>query len=123
MAKTNLGFISVDNAILVFGVTMVYDYFREVASFFKNSNLVEEQISVRRVKIREGLDGLCEKKDDKFIIKVSSNLNENYSIDVLIHEVAHAVAWDKDTDIHGPNWGRAYSKVYRLFLEKFVSDE
>jgi hypothetical protein len=102
---------------------MAYDYFREVASFFKNSNLVDEPISVRRVRIRDGLDGQCEKKNNKFLIKVSSNLNENYSIDVLIHEVAHAVAWDKDTDIHGPNWGRAYSKVYRLFLEKFVSDE
>jgi hypothetical protein len=102
---------------------MTYDYFREVASFFKNSNLVDEPISVRRMKIRSGLDGLCERRDDKFVIKVSSNLSENYSIDVLIHEVAHAVAWDKDTDIHGPNWGRAYSKVYRLFLEKFVSDE
>jgi len=102
---------------------MAYDYFREVASFFKNSNLVDEPISVRRMKIRNGLDGLCEKRNDKFVIKVSSNLGENYSIDVLIHEVAHAVAWDKDTDIHGPNWGRAYSKVYRLFLEKFVSDE
>lgn len=102
---------------------MACDYFREVATFFKHSNLVEESISVRRVKIREGLDGLCEKKNDKFIIKVSSNLNENYSIDVLIHEVAHAVAWDKDADIHGPNWGRAYSKVYRLFLERFVNND
>lgn len=101
---------------------MAYDYFREVASFFKNSNLVIEPISVRRMKIRSGLDGLCEKKDNKFVIKVSSNLNENYSIDVLIHEVAHAVAWEKDTDIHGSNWGRAYSKVYRLFLEKFIDD-
>jgi hypothetical protein len=102
---------------------MAYDYFREVASFFKNSNLVDESISVRRVKIREGYDGLCEKKNDKFMIKVNSNLNENYSIDVLIHEVAHAVAWDKDADIHGPNWGRAYSKVYRLFLGRFVNND
>lgn len=102
---------------------MAYDYFREVAGFFKNSNLVDDPISVRRMKIRDDLDGSCEKKDDKFIIKVSSNLNENYSIDVLIHEIAHAVAWDKDTDMHGLNWGRAYSKVYRLFLEKFVNDK
>ena len=102
---------------------MAYDYFREVASFFKNSNLVNEPLSVRRVKIREGLDGLCEKKNDRFVIKVNINLTENYSIDVLIHEVAHAVAWDKDADIHGPNWGKAYSKVYRLFLEKFINNE
>jgi hypothetical protein len=101
---------------------MAYDYFREVASFFKDSNLVNETLSVRRVKIKEGLDGLCEKRDNKFVIKVSTNLGENYSIDVLIHEVAHAVAWGKDADIHGVNWGRAYSRVYRLFLEKFVNE-
>lgn len=108
---------------LVFGGTMGYDYFREVADYFKTCNLVDEPISVRRVKIREGLDGLCEKKNNRFTIKINPNLNENYSIDVLIHEVAHVVAWDKDSDIHGPNWGRAYSKVYRLFLERFVNDE
>jgi hypothetical protein len=110
-------------ATLVFGGTMAYDYFREVADYFKTCNLVDEPISVRRVKIRIGIDGLCEKKNNRFLIKVNPNLSENYSIDVLIHEVAHAVAWDKDTDIHGPNWGRAYSKVYRLFLERFINDE
>jgi hypothetical protein len=102
---------------------MTKDYFREVANFLKNSNLIVDFISIRRLKLREGLDGLCEKKDNKFIIKVNSNLNENYSIDVLIHEFAHAVAWDKDADIHGPNWGKAYSKVYRVFLEKFIDSE
>jgi len=102
---------------------MRYEYFREVADYFKACNLVDAPISIRRVKIREGLDGLCEKKKDKFIIKINQNLSENYSIDVLIHEFAHILAWDKDSDMHGPNWGRAYSKVYRLFLEKFVNEE
>lgn len=102
---------------------MVNDYFREVSSFLKNSNLVFDPISIRRSKIRKGLDGLCEKKDNKFLIKININLAEDYSIDVLIHEFAHAVAWEKDTDIHGPNWGRAYSKVYRMFLEKFIDNE
>jgi hypothetical protein len=100
---------------------MTNDYFREVANFFKNSNLVEEIISIRRLKLCGNLDGLCEKVDDKFIIKINTSLSENYSIDVLIHEVAHALAWDKDTDLHGLNWGKAYSKVYRMFLEEFIS--
>jgi glycine cleavage system regulatory protein len=102
---------------------MANDYFREVANFFKNSNVVIETLSIRRLRLRGGLDGLCEKVDNKFVIKININLPENYSIDVLIHEIAHAVAWDKDADFHGPNWGRAYSKVYRMFLEEFVSDE
>jgi len=101
---------------------MANDYFREVANFFKNSNLVEETLSIRRLKLRDSLDGLCEKVDDKFIIKVNANLPENYSIDVLIHEVAHALAWDKDTNLHGPQWGKAYSKAYRMFLEEFMNE-
>jgi hypothetical protein len=101
---------------------MAQDYFREVARFYQNSNLVMEPISVRRLKLRAGLDGLCEKQDDKFVIKVNTNLSENYSIDVLIHEVAHVLAWDKDADVHGLNWGKAYSKVYRMFLEEFRSE-
>lgn len=101
---------------------MAQDYFREVASFFKTANLVNEPISVRRMRLRDGLDGQCEKIEDKFLIKINVNLPENYSIDVLIHEVAHALAWNKDSDVHGPNWGRAYSKVYRMFLDKFSQD-
>jgi len=102
---------------------MAKEYFREVANFFKKANLIMEPISIRRSKLRNGLDGQCEKANDRFVIKINTNLDENYSIDVLIHEFAHAVAWEKDNDVHGPNWGRAYSKVYRMFLEKFINDE
>ena len=102
---------------------MDYGYFRKVAVFFKNYNLVEKPISVRRMILRNGIDGLCECKNDKFIVKVNKKLPENYSIDVLIHEIAHAVAWGKDPDVHGPNWGKAYSKVYRIFLENFVDNQ
>lgn len=101
---------------------MAKDFFLEVANFFKKSNFVSEPISIRRTNLKNGLDGICEKVNDRFIIKISKKLSENYSIDVLIHEFAHAVAWEKDTDIHGPNWGRAYSKVYRKFLENFVDE-
>jgi len=102
---------------------MAKDYFREVVNYFKESKLVVEPISVRRLKLRNGLDGQCEKINDRFIIKINTNLIENYSIDVLLHEWAHALAWGKDADIHGPNWGKAYSKVYRMFLEKFVDND
>jgi len=101
---------------------MAKDFFREVANFFKRSNLVIDPISIRRTNLKNGLDGICEKVNDRFIIKISKKLSENYSIDVLIHEFAHALAWEKDTDIHGPNWGKAYSKVYRKFLKNFVDE-
>lgn len=102
------------------GGSLDYELYRRVATFFKNSNLAERPLVIRRIKLKASLDGQCEIKDGVFLIKINRNLSENYSIDVVIHEVAHAVAWDKDCDVHGPNWGRAYSKVYRLFLENFI---
>jgi hypothetical protein len=101
---------------------MEYKFFRKVVKFLKESNLVEKQISIRRCKLGKGFDGLCELKNNGFLLRIDKNLPENHSVDVLIHEFAHAVAWGKDTDVHGPNWGKAYSKVYRLFLEKFLND-
>lgn len=101
---------------------MTYELYRRVANFFKNSNIAEKPLIIRRVKIKSSLDGQCELKEDAFYIKINKNLSENYSIDVVIHEVAHAVAWDKDNDVHGSNWGKAYSKVYRMFLENFIEN-
>lgn len=101
---------------------MDYDLYRRIAKYFKNSNLADKPIVIRRVKLGGDSQGQCELKNGSYLIKISRILDENYSIDVMIHEVAHAVAWDKDPDVHGPNWGKAYSKIYRLFLENFIEN-
>lgn len=67
------------------------------------------------------MEGYCKFKDDHFIIKINKNLNEAHSIDVAMHEVAHAMSWGKDADIHGPNWGLCYSRLYRKFLDNFIN--
>ena len=47
-------------------------------------------------------------------------INRTYSIDdkkeILMHEWGHVLAWGKDKDDHGANWGIAYAKVYRTAL-------
>lgn len=101
---------------------MNYDLFKRVATHLRKSNLASYPLSIRRTKLKDTLDGQCEFKNDIFIIKVNRRLAESHAIDVLIHEVAHALSWDKDADIHGPSWGKAYSKVYRIFLRNFVED-
>jgi hypothetical protein len=97
---------------------MDYTFLRKVANYFKKSNLAPYPLSIKRVKLKD--DGQCEFKNKKFFIRINRELPENHSIDVLIHEVAHALSWNKDEDIHGPSWGKAYSKVYRIFLENFI---
>lgn len=71
---------------------------------------------IRRVKMPNGYDGDCRIKNNKFLIRVEKSLSEHYSIDVLIHEVSHCLSWEEENE-HGVAWGKAYSKVYRKFLE------
>jgi hypothetical protein len=73
--------------------------------------------------------GVCTCFDTHFRIRVSSRLSEWSAIEVLVHEWAHALAWDAYKNVpywpwapvaenqkpfHGDAWGRAYSKVYRV---------
>ena len=86
-------------------------------------------VSVRRVKLKDR-DGYCEKRNGRFNIRVSRDLSEAQAIDALIHEYAHARAWNHLHDslhpvefhqiAHGPEWGVAYSEVYRVW-EQFNS--
>lgn len=74
-------------------------------------------ICTRRTRMPRGFDGDCSLNRGKFIIRIDSSLPEYYAIDVLLHELSHCLAWEKEEDIHGPSWGVAYSEIYRKYLE------
>ena len=84
-------------------------------------------IDVRLAHVRDGIYGYCGYETTHFRFWVSSRLSQEFAIDVLIHEWAHALAWPRDEDsltcrwmpisVRGPldhnsAWGRAYAKVY-----------
>lgn len=77
---------------------------------------------VRRIKIKDEEDtiGFCEKRGKKFYIKIDKRLSEQMAIMILLHEWAHALSWpycgSKEED-HGPEWGIAYAKVWRAYME------
>lgn len=97
---------------------MEYTNFLDLLRYLKNNLLLPFPIQVRRVRLCKGIDGDCQLKNEKFIIRINRNLNENQAIDTLLHEIGHCLAWDEDNDeFHGPNWGAAYSVVYREFLK------
>lgn len=75
-------------------------------------------VKVRRVKTASDLDGDCNHRDTYFYIRINRTLAEHEAIDTLLHEWAHAIAWPSSGDAHSSDWGRAYSKVYRLFLKE-----
>jgi hypothetical protein len=87
-------------------------------------------VSVRRVKL-SNYEGRCWKHGKKFYIQIDSRLDEARAIDVLLHEWAHACAWNHKLDAavsdedfnrlsHDAAWGVAYSEVYAAY-ERFVT--
>jgi hypothetical protein len=70
---------------------------------------------VRRCKTPADRNGDCKWHGDRFILRVSRDIPEYMQIDVLIHEMAHALTWGREEQDHGPIWGRRYARLYRAW--------
>ena len=101
--------------------------YNEIVQILKKHCFVAFPISVRRMKLKN-LDGDCSLYQKKFYIRINIELNEQLAIETLLHEWAHARAWNHLHDslnceefkqkCHDASWGVAYSEVYRIY-EKF----
>lgn len=96
--------------------------FHKAVNFLKKNANVDFPIYVRRIDLKDD-DGNCsfDKKKKCFIVRINKNLTIEHSIDVALHEIAHAMSWEIDKDMHGPSWGLAHAKLYRKFLEHFIN--
>ena len=54
----------------------------------------------------------------RFEIAICKTLQENAAVLILVHEWAHALAWFKEGSNHGPQWGVAYARCWRLLTEE-----
>ena len=104
-----------------------YRLFQQVAALLSELLPARLPIDVRLAYVRVGLYGYCVFETTHFCIRVSSRLSQDFAIDVLIHEWAHALAWPRNKEsfiyrwmplsergplAHNSAWGRAYAKVY-----------
>lgn len=99
---------------------MQYTNFLDLLRYLKINLKLSYPVQVRRVKLRKDLDGDCKLKNGKFFIRVKKDLFENQAIETIIHEFSHCLNWNKNLnkdEIHDDDWGKAYSVVYRKFLE------
>jgi hypothetical protein len=94
-----------------------YKSFWDTAKMLKKELPTPYPVHIRRLTTPKDIYGDCRFKGDSYLIRVRKDLNELVSIDVLLHEYSHAMAWDQDEDPHGDNWGIAYSQAYRKLLE------
>ncbi|NDD52343.1 hypothetical protein EBZ39_00425 [bacterium] len=85
-------------------------------------------------KMPGGLLGQCLAKpeDEVFVITLNKDMGAPQAVDTLVHEWAHALAWNYvhadlaknafsqkhfDWFAHDEAWGCAYSKTYRAYLD------
>lgn len=88
-------------------------------------------VSVRRVKLAR-LEGRCWKQGKTFHIQIDRGLDESRAMDVLLHEWAHARAWNHRLDnaatdeafnrlAHDAAWGCAYAEIYAAYEQRFTT--
>jgi len=75
--------------------------------------------------------GECAKRTEKFVIRLNDQMTEAQAVETLLHEWAHALAWNFSLDrlartpgvspeefsraSHDEAWGCAYSRVWRAY--------
>lgn len=105
--------------------------YRKLISVLKTRVPPAFPISVRRIKLSRHIEGRCWKHGKKFIIEIDKTLDPARAVDVLIHEWAHARAWNHMLDAattdeqfnklaHDAAWGVAYSEVYSAYEHNFT---
>lgn len=93
-------------------------------------------VVVRTGLLSPHIEGTCTRRRNRFVIKIADRLDQKTGIDVLLHEWAHAVAWNHRLDVvtkappndphvleriaHGPEWGVAYGLVWRTFTTRIL---
>jgi hypothetical protein len=79
-------------------------------------------VHVRTCRVRRGIMGECQRKEDRFIIRIAKGLSHQAAADTIVHEFAHADSWLEweNTEQHGPLWGVSHAKMYRVY-ERWIS--
>ena len=94
--------------------------YNKLVRFLKSRCPPDLPVKVRRVKLGFSIDGFCDFKEDHFLIRINRTLKEHEAIETLVHEWSHTLAWNPDKDEHCDEWGKAYSRVYRIFEKEFL---
>lgn len=87
-------------------------------------------VVVRFENLPNTIMGLCSKRPSRFVIRLNALMREPQAVETLVHEWAHALAWNYSLDwlvkhespevfemaSHDAAWGCAYSRTWRVHL-------
>jgi len=113
------------------GMAARYRCYRKLLQLLKKQFPAAFPVSVRRQKIASSVQGRCYKEGKKFYVQIDKNLGEHAAMDVLVHEWAHARAWNHRLDTattdedfnklsHDAAWGVAYAEIYSAYEQLFI---
>jgi Zn-dependent peptidase ImmA (M78 family) len=97
---------------------MKYNHYYEVVKSLKN-RCKRYPISIRRIGMRDFGECFFDEDKHKFVIHINSEMPEEAAVEICLHEIAHVLTWDNRT-MHSNDWGKAYSKLYRLYEREFL---
>lgn len=90
---------------------------------------------VRTSRVPSDVDGFCVRRANRFVIQIDRRLSCAAAIQTLLHEWAHARAWNHRLDqmgreakgrdefeavCHGPEFGAAYAEAWRLLTTRIL---
>jgi hypothetical protein len=111
-----------------------WTFFQRILAALRSSCPPALPVVVRIGRIAAGLHGCCYRDRQMFVVRISNQLDEATAVDVLVHEWAHAIAWNLEHDrlvncsrisrdqfsiaTHGPDWGVAFSQAYVTYVKE-----
>ena len=79
----------------------------------------EGEVCMESRRLKEG-HGYTNHKYGIFYVKIHGNQSLALRVETLIHEWAHVLSWfgaETHLDDHSAEWGLAYARIYRTFVE------
>jgi hypothetical protein len=112
-----------------------YGFFAFVLAALREHLPTPFPTAVLTSKVPPNIDGFCVRRPSKFVIQLDRRLTCEAAVQCLIHEWAHARAWNHRIDqtdpatlspeefeglCHGPEFGAAYAEAWRLLTTRIL---
>lgn len=95
-------------------------------------------VVVRSAWLAQDIAGECTRTAQRFVIRLNRDLDEQMAIEALVHEWAHALAWNFRLDqlartgevspeefqlaAHDSAWGCEFARVWRVYISRISLD-
>ena len=108
-----------------------FNEFRSLVQKLREQCPTGKPVVIRTSWMHSAIQGACIRRKSRFVIRLNNRLDEQEAIETVLHEWAHALAWNYSLDrlasepgvtpeafdraSHDEAWGCAYSRVWRVY--------